>query len=212
MPTKKTKPDVGPESPSEQTDEERRRIEERVVSDLSPEQEAELDRKIAEGVGDGPEITPGMDGFTLDFSHEGYIYRYAFHDLSTEQIMCAEAIFDLFHQALRKPPRTMRELEASDQMEYMARAFGYLLRKVLPDGSLQKWDRRGGRAEAETFFRSLPGRSWKDLKRCKDDFFSHADIIDQKLLAQLAPMIDPAVSAAYPQTPTPNGSEDSEQR
>jgi hypothetical protein len=153
------------------------------------------------------EIGPGLLGFQRVFTSNGSTFRYNFSELRAEQIMCAEAIFDLYHQALRKPPRNYRELELSDQMDYLARAFSYLLRRVKDDGTLEPWDRQKCRAPAEMFFRELGGDQWNGIQEAKQDFFAKADIVDAKLMQQLAPMIDSAVEHGLPQETTgQNGS------
>jgi hypothetical protein len=151
--------------------------------------------------------------FHKTFTHGGVTYIYNFRLCNIQQVLLAKSVFDLAATMRTKPPRDFKSLELSGQMDYMAKAFGYLFRQQLPGATpgqvmLEKFDRREAREVIAPWISDLPASLYSQLEECRRDFFEQADIIEFDSIMRFMPLLNEFPASAFGQgvPPTPNGS------
>ncbi len=122
------------------------------------------------------EITAPVDQVTAPmerklFSYNGRDYIYDFNIITFEQAQLATEVMQFKKQTLDKPPKSLTELIRSGSAEYLARVFAYIIVRVEPDGSLEKFNRVRGYDAALAFVQGLPVSMWQTVEECITDFF-----------------------------------------
>lgn len=117
-----------------------------------------------------------------EFHANGYIYSYCYNDLEFGQREEARSIAMLHQERVINPPRSDREREASGDSQWLPRMIAHLLKKKLPDGSLEAYDPT--KVETEIFpvvlrFSAEDSARADEVRR---DFFAQTGITDYALI------------------------------
>lgn len=117
------------------------------------------------------------------FEQDGTTMIYDFSVLDIEQRESARAIYHFGIEMAKTPPDSLSKLFISGGHNITPRAFGYLLRKVLPDGSLAPFSAEAAQNDVLEFIRRLNAEKHGDrLLECQEDFFIRARVADLELI------------------------------
>lgn len=119
----------------------------------------------------------------IEFEHDEKRFVYDFDILTLEQRESARSIYQWGIEQAAKPPESLAKLFISGGHNIMLKAFGYLLRRIGPDGKPAKFDVEAAQGEVLEFVRDMPAAEMQDrLLECQADFFTRARIADLELI------------------------------
>lgn len=117
-----------------------------------------------------------------EFSANGYIYMYCYSDLEFGQREEARSIALLHQERVINPPRSDREREASGDSQWLPRMIAHLLKKKLPDGSLEAYDPTRVETEILPLVLRFTAEDCNRADEVRRDFFAQIGITDYALI------------------------------
>lgn len=119
---------------------------------------------------------------------EEVTYVYDYDELEGIQIMKATSVFVFHNNHVMNMPRSVREMEAAEDAEYMSNAFKHLLMRKLSTGQLEPYDSKRVK-ETKAFIEALKSEEFDKLEVAKKDFFLRRKLQEPELMQQLTPLI-----------------------
>jgi hypothetical protein len=116
-------------------------------------------------------------------------YVYDFDELDIQPMLLAQSVFTFGQAQGAKPPRDLKELELGGRMDILAVGMSYLLRREMPNGELEEFERLKTQHPAYRFICKLKAPELERLELCKANFFTRRKLQDVESMRPLMNML-----------------------